>query len=354
MAMDDINVCVCLSRASDRRSTAEQQADFDRFQALGPKINFEFAEYIDSEEVRAMRGLPEQAHHARDKVQPPSPALRAALAKADVVLGIDLPFDMDVLAPNLKWVQSFAAGVGQLMSSGIEKQGVLVSTGAGLAANPIAEFVIGRILAHWKLFTVFDRQQRDHSWQPAYGRNLAGSTLAVVGFGAIGEAVARRAHALGMHVLATRRNLPEQPVPIVDRFFPTAELKTMLAEADAVVLCAPGSAETHGMFNAETFAAMKKGAYFCNVARGVLVDEPALIEALVSGQLGGAAIDVTVQEPLPADDPLWDAPNLSISPHSAVSLDRYSHDAWALFLENMGRFVDGKPLKNLMPLPKAQ
>jgi len=344
---ETIEVCVCIPPAIDNRPAQEQAETLERFRQLDPRIRFSFADYIDTSESRVLRGRPDY-EQARSRAVPASPELRDVLARSTVVLCVDLPFDMDQLAPGLRWVQSAGAGVAQLQTCGLDKLDCLLTSGAGIMADPIAEFVIARILSHWKLFPVYEENQRRHRWHQVFGRELAGCTLGIVGYGAIGHATARRAKALGMKVLATRKRLPDGATdPDVDRFYPSTELRDMLAACDAVVLCAAETAETYHLFNAETFAAMLAGSYFCNVSRGSLVDEPALIAALESGHLGGASIDVAANEPLPADDPLWDAPNLAISPHCSPTLENFYRNAWRLFHENMRRFLAGETLKNL-------
>lgn len=347
--MDDsaINVCVCLPGRHDNRSPQEQAGTLDKFRRLEPRLQFRFVDYIDKPDIRALRGQPD-FERARDRVEAPSPALLEALRDAHVLLCVDLPFDMDKLAPRLRWVQSAGAGIAQLQTCGLDRLNVLLTTGAGIAADPIAEFVLARILAHWKLFSTYDRLQRDHIWKQVFGRDLAGSTLGIIGYGAIGQAIARRAKAWGMTTLATRRHLEAGASdPSVDRFYPVDELKALLGQCDAIALCAAETPETYHMFNGETFAAMQRGGYFCNVSRGSLVDEKALIEALESGRLSGASIDVATVEPLPADDPLWDAPNLAISPHCSATLENFTRGVWKLFYDNMERFLAGTPLRNL-------
>lgn len=344
---DSINICVCIPASNDNRTRQEQAATLEKFGQLDQRLNFRFNEYIDKPEVRALRGQPD-FEKARDMVQRPSQELKSTLADTQVILCADLPFDMDKLAPNLRWVQSVGAGIAQLQNSGLDKMDVLLTSGAGIAADPIAEFVLARILSHWKLFAFYHEMQKQHQWQQAFGRDLAGSTLGIVGYGAIGRAVALRARALGMKILATcRQSAPVTPDPCVDRFYCINELKSMLAECDAVALSAPEAPDTYHMFNEEIFTAMPRGSYFCNVSRGSLVDEQALICALESNHLSGASIDVATVEPLPADNPLWDAPNLAISPHCSATLENFSRRYWQLFYDNMKRFLAGEPLKNL-------
>jgi phosphoglycerate dehydrogenase-like enzyme len=344
--VDTIEVMIAYPMIWETRPMAEVERDAALFRALDSRINVVFEEYVEPQSLRTLRGQP-PCDEARRQAPALSDPQKAAFAKAEIVLSLDIPFDTDQIAPNLKWVQACGAGVGQLQSAGLEKIGATLTTAAGVASAPIAEFVLARILAHWKLFPALESLQREQNWKPTYGRNLAGSTLGIVGFGAIGAAVATRAKAFGMRVLANRRTLGVGH-PAVERFYPPAELKTLLAECDAVVLAAPESPETHGMFNREIFAAMKPGSYFCNVARGPLVDEPALIAALSSGHLSGASIDVAMVEPLPKDDPLWTAPNLAVSPHCAASIEKYFQNIWGLFRDNMERYLKSETLVNIV------
>ena len=349
MTMNDtINVCICIPPSHDNRPADEQALTLEKFRELDPRLQFHYAQYIDRPEVRALRGQP-QFDSARALIDPLPEALRQALAQAHIVLCVDLPFDMDQLAPNLRWVQSVGAGVAQLQHCGLDKlDGVMLTNGAGIAAAPIAEFVLARILSHWKLFDQYRENQQKHQWTQVFGRDLAGSTLGIVGYGAIGHAIATRAKAWGMKVVATRKHLPANPRdPAVDHFYPIGELHTLLSQCDAVALTAAETPETYHLFNAEAFAAMPRGSYFCNISRGSLVEEPALIAALVTGHLSGASIDVATVEPIPADDPLWDTPNLAISPHCSPTAENFSRNAWLLFYDNMARFLAGKELKNL-------
>jgi phosphoglycerate dehydrogenase-like enzyme len=344
--MQPIEVMIAYPMGWETRPMAEVERDAALLRALDSRIAVTFQEYLEPQSLRTLRGQPPY-DEARRQAPALTDAQRAAFAKAQIVLSLDIPFDIGQVAPNLKWVQACGAGVGQLQSAGLDKIGALLTTGAGVASAPIAEFVLARILAHWKLFPALEKLQQARDWTPTYGRNLAGSTVGIVGFGAIGTAVATRAKALGMRVLANRRT-PGAHHPAVEQFFAPGDLPALLAECDAVVLAAPETPDTHHMFNRDTFAAMKRGAYFCNVARGPLVDEAALIEALTSGQLAAASIDVATVEPLPPGDPLWTAPNLAISPHSAASVEKYFQNVWALFRDNMERYLKGETLINLI------
>ena len=193
MTQDKLNVCVCIPTASDNRPEYEQADTLERFRRLYQGTEFHFVEYVDPPEIRALRGQPD-FDKARDKVRPPSDELKAALTEAHVIFCVDLPFDMDRLAPNLRWVQSVGAGIAQLQNCGLDRlNGVLLTNGAGITADPIAEFVMARVLSHWKCFAQLQEQQQRHQWRGVHGRDIDGSTLGVVGYGAIGRAVAWRA-----------------------------------------------------------------------------------------------------------------------------------------------------------------
>ena len=175
--------------------------------------------------------------------------------------------------------------------------------------------------------------------------------MGIVGFGAIGQAVARRAKAFDMRVLAIRRN--PQPDPLADEVHGPEAFQAILPDCDVVVLAAPSNTETRDMFDAEMLEAMQPGAIFCNVARGALVDEGALVAALRSGHVGAAILDVTKQEPLPSASLLWDCPNLHLSPHSAPSLDTFATNVYELFIENLGRYLRQESLVNQIGTDQA-
>jgi phosphoglycerate dehydrogenase-like enzyme len=244
-------------------------------------------------------------------------------------------------------VQAVGAGTGQLQSAGLAEHGIRLTTAAGANAVAIAEFALARVLQVWKRFREIDEAQAVRHWEPLYGEQLAGATLGLLGLGAINSAVAARARALGLRVLATRRSAtPGATAPNVDALFPPSELHAMLARCDAVVAAVPETAETTGLFDAAAFAAMPPGSCFCNVGRGSLVDEAALIDALRRGHLRAAALDVAREEPLPPDDPLWDAPNLYVSPHSAAAPAALFANLHELFEDNLARYLAGEPLRN--------
>ena len=327
--------------------------EIERIGALDPRIEVVVERYDEPHELRSARGKPD-AEDRRDQAPPLTDAQRAAFGRLEVALAIDLPFDVAAVAPGLRWVQAVGAGTGQLQSAGLGGAGIRLTSAAGANAVGIAEFALARVLAHWKGFRELDARQAEHVWEPRFGRQLAGCTLGLLGLGAINSAVAARAQALGMRVVATRRSAtPGATAPDVDELFPTSALHAMLGGCDVVIAAVPETPETRGLIDAAALAAMQPGAFFVNVGRGSLVDEPALIAALERGHLGGAALDVASVEPLPPDHPLWDAPNLVLSPHAATSPSALFANLHELFLENLAGYLAGGPLRNEVDLGRG-
>ncbi len=280
-------------------------------------------------------------------------ALRDALARAEVMITLDAPLDLPAHAPRLRWIQAAGSGVGQFVPSGLRNSPIVLTNAAGIGAVPIAEWVLARVLAVYKRLDEHAEQQRDHVWNQKLGALVAGRQALVVGLGAIGKQVARRLKAFDVRVVGVRRSwTPGMSSSDADEVIGPDQLMQALGSAHIVVVSAPGTASNANLFDAQAFAAMRRGAVFVNVARGSLVDESALIEALRSGHLRAAALDVAKQEPLPADSPLWDTPNLSISPHSSASADRYMERVAELFYDNLGRYVAGQDLVNVVDLAR--
>jgi phosphoglycerate dehydrogenase-like enzyme len=250
---------------------------------------------------------------------------------------------------RLRWVQATSAGAGeQVASAGLrrdELERVAVTSAAGVHAGPLAEFALFGLLAFTKDLPRLLHDQRAHRWGHYPVAELSGRTLLIVGLGQIGEEVARLAAAFGMRVIGVNRSGRTDSLHVQD-IRRTDELNACLPEADAIVVAAPLTDETRGLIDAEAIARCKTGAILVNVGRGGVVDEAALIEALRSGRLAGAALEVFAREPLPADSPLWDLPNVLVSPHTAGLSLREDERIVALFVENLGRYLRGEPLKN--------
>ncbi|MYW02545.1 D-2-hydroxyacid dehydrogenase, partial [Streptomyces sp. SID3343] len=331
----------------DIRPAEALAADLDAVRALDPRIEVVDCRYVEPDDLRTARGRPGAAAdpELRSRAPKPTDDQLDLLARAEIALVADLPFEVATLAPNLRWVQSCAAGNGQLLSAGLPTERVALTTAAGVNGAPIAEFVFARLLAFFKRHRDLDAIQREHRWQPAFGPLVQGRTLGLIGVGGIGSQIARRAQAFGMTVHATRRRV-DVAAEHVDRLFHPDDLHHMLAGCDAVVSAAPETADTVDTMDAAAFAAMREGSFYCNVGRGSFVVEADLIAALTGGHLGGAALDVVRAEPLPAEDPLWDAPNLYLSAHcSSAALEHFT-EVFRLFLDNLARYLAGDELRN--------
>jgi phosphoglycerate dehydrogenase-like enzyme len=318
---------------------------------LDPRVEVVVAAYDEPHDLRTARGGPDP-DALKDQAPEPSADALAALAAAEVVLAIDLPFDVGSLAPNLRWVQAVGAGTAQLQSAGLAEAGIALTSNGGSNSLGIAEFVMGRLLQVTKRFRELDEAQTGHRWEALFGGQLAGQTLGLIGYGAINQAVAARAAAFGMTVLATRQR-PTDPEPPVERFYAPDGLHEMLGRCDAVVAAAPETPATTGMVGAAELAAMRPGSFFANVGRGSLLDEAALIDALERGHLAAAALDVAGVEPLPADHPLWDAPNVYLSGHCSSSPSALFRNLHLLFQENLRRHLDDRPLLNQVDLERG-
>lgn len=286
-------------------------------------------------------------------------ALRAALHEhpdAEVVITVFPPEDLLTLAPDLRWLQLASAGVEHAMRAGVVRaEGPVVTNASGVHGVPISEFVLSAMLVWARKWPELLALQREHDWpaRPAKaqleGTELFEHTLGVVGLGAIGSAVARLGHALGMRVLATKRTVTSgERTETVDELLPSERLDDLLAQSDYVVLCTPLTRETAHLIDARRLAKMRPNAVLINIARGQLVNEADLVHALQAGTIAGAALDVFEIEPLPESSPLWSMPNVLVSPHISGSTDRYSDRLASLVLENLRRYRAGAELLNVV------
>jgi phosphoglycerate dehydrogenase-like enzyme len=271
-------------------------------------------------------------------------------------------------ARALRWIHAPAAGVGAFLTPSVVQRGIVVTNSRGCHAVPIAEHVMGMLAALARRFREAVVEQtttgltRENWWTgAAVPTELFGRTLGLFGYGAIGREVARRAVAFGMRVIAVRRR-PEQPPdwdpallsalalpapePPVDEVMGPADLARLLGGSDAVVVCAALTPETQALFDARAFASMKRGAWLLNVARGKIVREHDLAEALRSGHLGGAALDVFEIEPLPRESELYTLPNVILTPHVSGLSTGFWPRTMAVLRENLRRDREGRPLLN--------
>jgi phosphoglycerate dehydrogenase-like enzyme len=293
------------------------------------------------------------------------------LPDAEVLIGWSLRGEQFLSAKKLKWIHSTAAAVHALISPELAASDVVVTNARSVHAPVVAEHAVALMFALAKRLPSAMRHQQASEWaqtdiwhEQPHPRELAGSTLGMIGYGAIGREVASHALALGMKVMAVRRKLragEDAPHTAGEDasattaggntcatknvvVFAASQLDQALSQSDFVVLATPLTPATTGMIGAEQFRAMKNDAYLINVGRGALIDEAALLKVLEEGEIGGAALDVFVQEPLPPDSPLWTAPNLLITPHSAGFTERMWERHYELFSENLRRYRRGEEL----------
>ncbi len=278
--------------------------------------------------------------------------LAKELPDADIFVGYSLRPEQLKEAKKLKWIHSTAAGVAQLMYSELRDSGIMVTNPSGIFSVPMAEHTMGLLLALARNFPDSVRGQDRARWaqqeiwdQPQHLTELNGKVLLIVGYGSIGREVGKRAKAFDMRVWGvTRSGMGEQAY--VENIFAVSQLAEALPDADYVMICAPETAETKDLIGAAEIAKMKRGARLINVARGSLLDETALVQALESGALGGAALDVAQTEPLPAESPLWKAPNLFITPHTSGVSDRLWDRQTAILIDLLERWFAGQDLFN--------
>lgn len=253
-------------------------------------------------------------------------------------------------AKKLRWIHSPAAAVHQLIFPELVNSGIVLTNARDVHGPVVAEHVIALIFALAKKIPDAVRLQERRVWgqQTVWDelprvREVAGATLGLIGLGSIGCAVAKSAKALGMRVIAVREH-PEKGTEGADAVFGPARINEVFRQSDYVVLAAPVTDNTKAIANPERLALMKPGACLINVGRGPLVDEAALAAALREKRIGGAALDVFPKEPLPAESPLWSLPNLLITPHTAALTDKLWERHYALFSENLRRYLGGQPL----------
>ena len=271
------------------------------------------------------------------------------LHSADVLFDLDwyAPADLPKNAPRLRWVQTTKSGIGEsLRGLGLDRTDIVFTNCAGVHGVPLAEFVALGLLYLYKDVPRLREEQARRSWQPAVARVIAGSRVLLVGLGGLGRQVATVLAGLGVEVWGFRRTDAGAPAGVA-RMIDPADFRDALAKVDALVIACPYTAETHHLIGAAELAALPAGAYVVNVARGAIIDERALIEAIASGHLGGAALDVFETEPLPPESPLWAMPNVLVSPHRASVVDRENPLIVDLFVDNLGRYLDGQPLRNV-------
>jgi glyoxylate/hydroxypyruvate reductase len=275
----------------------------------------------------------------------------ALLAEAEVLLDVDGPSmaDFPARVPQLRWIQSSSSGIGEWVRRlSIVESPIVVTNAAGLHSVALAEFVLFAMLYFAKRWPEMVAEQRAHHWERCAIDTLEGKTLGIVGLGNVGRKVAAVVRPFGVRVIGSRRSPGPSEHEGVDAVYGPHDVAALLTASDYVVLIVPHTTETVGLLGQAELACMRPGAVLINIARGSVVDEPALIEALRSGRLGGAALDVVAHEPLSADSPLWDMPNVLITPHSMSTATTENERLTTLFADNLRRYVAGEPLRNVI------
>lgn len=253
--------------------------------------------------------------------------------------------------PRLRWIHSAAAGVDRIRTSVVRERGLIVTNARGVFSRPIAEYVVMMALAIARRLPHLLELQRERTWQPLRGRELGELTIGIVGYGSIGVELARLLEPFGCRIVATRRHpergagdAPNVALHGLDR------LDDLLRESDIVVVAAPLTEQTAGLIGAAQLANMREDAWLINIARGALIDEVALRRALAAGWIGGAVLDVFREEPLSPESPLYETPNLIITPHTSWASDRVAARTVDLFVENLRAFRAGEPMRNVVDL----
>ena len=233
---------------------------------------------------------------------------------------------------SIEWIHLLSAGANHLLEQDLPFERLRISTSSGVHAATIGDYVMAGVLYHTKHLGRFAKQQREKRWERGPQDELEGSTMGIVGLGAIGQGIAVRAKAFGMRVIGTKRTPGD--VPHVDETHGPDDLHTVLRQADVIAVTVPLTPGTRDLIGPEEFAVMREGAILVNVGRGFVIDEDALAAALREGRLRAATLDVFAEEPLPADSPLWEFDNVLITPHVAGETPVYMRKAVRVFVEN--------------------
>lgn len=267
------------------------------------------------------------------------------LPETDVVVTYEFSSDMLNRAERLEWIQALSSGVDGYNHDRLRDEGVALTSASGVHAEPMAEQILGYVLLFERNILRGIRQQREHRWEDYGAGEVRGKTLGIVGVGAIGSQVAEVGAAHGMTVVGTKRT-PETAPDVLDEVHPPEGLSDLLPRVDYLVVSCPLTEETRRLLGSEEFTAMPSSSVLVNVARGEILDQDALVAALEMDELGGAALDVFKEEPLPEESPLWDLPNVVVTPHMAGVSPYLNGRKAELFAENYHAFLDGEELVN--------
>lgn len=267
------------------------------------------------------------------------------LSEAEIVAGWNAAATEVCLQPNskLRWVQSWGAGVDWMPLQALRDSGIQLTNASGVHAFPISETVFAMMLSLTRKIHISIRNQMNHHWHnPGSLGEIHGKTMGIIGVGSIGQEIARLAKAFHMRVLGVRRS--GVSAPYVDQMYDLSGMHQVLAESDYVILALPLTDQTHHMFGTIEFQCMKSTAYFVNIGRGGTVDTEALLQALTSGEIAGAGLDVFEQEPLPQEHPLWSMEQVIVTPHNSGLTKAYGERVFEIFVHNLQDYLQGRPL----------
>ena len=249
--------------------------------------------------------------------------------------------------PKLRWIQSPSAGVERQLYPAFKNSDVILTNAAGIHAPYCAEHAFALLLGLTRGINRHVRSQIKHEWRVIRLVEITGWTLGIIGMGGFGVQMAQRGKGLGMHVIAVDPYRADKPA-VVDELMPIDRLPELISRSDVLMIACPHTVETHHLINAENLKLMKPSAYLINVTRGGIIDESALIDALKEGRIAGVGLDVFEVEPLPDNSPLWDIENVIITPHSAGQSQHRPRPTIELFCDNLRRYLQGEPLRNVV------
>ncbi|MCS3765675.1 MULTISPECIES: D-2-hydroxyacid dehydrogenase [Bradyrhizobium] len=294
----------------------------------------------------------ERFPQVRAIVAPDLDLLERHIGEADALLASRFPVEVLDQAKKLRWFQCTWTGIDSILPIRHRVAHISVTNARGIQGDIIADYVMfGVAMLHWDVRRLL-REQAERKWKPSIVAPLADKTLGVVGLGSIGATIARRAKSAGMTVVGSRRNI-SLPTEGVDQLFGSDELRDLLPLCDFVVLAVPATPETVGIIGAAEISRMRREAFLINIARGNVVVETDLIRALRAGAIAGAMLDVFEREPLPQDSPLWDMPNVIITPHVSGVPTNYTERVFPIIADNIERFLKGQALRNLVDLGRG-
>lgn len=323
----------------------------DRIRAVNPRLQVAYEPHL----LPQPRFAADHVGHAVERSEEDEKRWTSLLSEAEILFDFDRSHleDLPERAPSLRWIQATSAGIGQLVARHRYAERMpetLFTTASGVHAIPLAEYALMSILIFRRKVLEMITDQGERRWEPFASTDLTERSLAVVGMGSIGREVARVGSAFGMRAIGVKRTVTGvDPAALhLNALYGLDELHEALRGTEHVVLAVPHTPETEGMIGADELALLAPGAIIVNVARGAVVDEAALVDALESGHLGGVALDVFQEEPLSADSPFWAMPNVLVCTHSAGTSDRENERITDIFCENLRRYLADEPLMNLL------